>query len=58
MFANAGQDCCARSRVLVQRSVMDEFVDAMVERTRALRVGDPTDPETEIGPMIVPQSYC
>ncbi len=52
VFANAGQDCCARSRVLVQRSVMDEFVDAMVERTRALRVGDPTDPETEIGPMI------
>lgn len=52
VFANAGQDCCARSRVLVQRSVMDEFTDAMVERTRALRVGDPTDPETEIGPMI------
>ena len=52
VFANAGLDCCARSRVLVQRSVMDEFTDAMVERTRALRVGDPTDPETEIGPMI------
>ena len=52
VFANAGQDCCARSRVLVQQSVIDEFTDAMVERTRALRVGDPTDPETEIGPMI------
>ena len=52
VFANAGQDCCARSRVLVQHSVMAEFTDAMVERTRALRVGDPTDPETEIGPMI------
>ena len=52
VFANAGQDCCARSRVLVQRSVLGEFTDALVERTKALRVGDPTDPETEIGPMI------
>jgi betaine-aldehyde dehydrogenase len=52
VFNNAGQDCCARSRAFVQRSVHDEFVERFVARTRQLRVGDPLDPQTEIGPMI------
>jgi acyl-CoA reductase-like NAD-dependent aldehyde dehydrogenase len=52
VFANAGQDCCARSRLLVQRSVYDRVVAAVAERTGRLVVGDPTDEATEIGPMI------
>jgi acyl-CoA reductase-like NAD-dependent aldehyde dehydrogenase len=52
VFANAGQDCCARSRLLVQRSVYDEVVAKVAERTQRLVVGDPTDESTEIGPMI------
>jgi betaine-aldehyde dehydrogenase len=51
-FGNAGQDCCARSRVLVERTVYDEIVERFVERTRALRAGDPLDPKTEIGSLI------
>lgn len=52
VFANAGQDCCARSRVLVQRSVYDRVVADLAERTGRLVVGDPGDEATEIGPMI------
>ena len=52
VFANAGQDCCARSRLLVERSVYDRVVAGVAERTRQLRVGDPLDETTEIGPMI------
>ncbi len=52
VFANAGQDCCARSRLLVERSVYDRVVAGVAERTRQLRVGDPRDETTEIGPMI------
>jgi len=52
VFANAGQDCCARSRVLVERSVYDRVVAAVAERTGQLVVGDPTDEATEVGPMI------
>ncbi|MBS1837649.1 MAG: aldehyde dehydrogenase [Actinobacteria bacterium] len=52
VFANAGQDCCARSRVLVERSVYDDVVAGLVERTGRLVVGDPGDEATEIGPMI------
>ena len=52
VFANAGQDCCARSRLLVERSVYDEVVARVAARTEQLRVGDPTDESTEIGPMI------
>ena len=52
VFANAGQDCCARSRLLVERSVYDDVVARVAERTTQLRVGDPTDESTEIGPMI------
>jgi betaine-aldehyde dehydrogenase len=52
VFANAGQDCCARSRILVQRSAYDEFMALLTGHVEALRVGDPLDPETEIGPLI------
>ena len=52
VFDNAGQDCCARSRILVQQSVYDRFLDFLVEATRAVRVGDPSDERTEMGPLI------
>jgi acyl-CoA reductase-like NAD-dependent aldehyde dehydrogenase len=52
VFDNTGQDCCARSRILVERSVYDEFVDRMAKRTAELRVGAPLEDSTEIGPMI------
>ena len=52
VFGNAGQDCCARSRILVERSAYDDFLDKLVEATRGVRVGDPEDPATEMGPLI------
>jgi acyl-CoA reductase-like NAD-dependent aldehyde dehydrogenase len=52
VFGNCGQDCCARSRVLVERVVYDDFVTAMAKRTEQLKVGQPLDESTEIGPMI------
>jgi acyl-CoA reductase-like NAD-dependent aldehyde dehydrogenase len=52
VFDNAGQDCCARSRILVQKSVYDRFLDQLVEATRGVRVGDPADEATEMGPLI------
>ncbi len=52
VFGNAGQDCCARSRILVQRSVYGEFVAAFTEATERVAVGDPLDDTTEMGPMI------
>lgn len=54
VFANAGQDCCARTRVFVQRSVLDEFSARFVDATQRMRVGDPMAPETEIGSMVSP----
>ncbi len=52
VFANAGQDCCARSRILVERSALDQFIELLEPHVRGLRVGDPLDPETEVGPLI------
>jgi acyl-CoA reductase-like NAD-dependent aldehyde dehydrogenase len=52
VFDNAGQDCCARSRILVQRSVYDRFLESLIEATRRVRVGDPSLEETEMGPLI------
>jgi len=52
VFDNAGQDCCARSRILVERSAYDEFLERLVDATRSLRVGDPADEATEMGPLI------
>jgi acyl-CoA reductase-like NAD-dependent aldehyde dehydrogenase len=52
VFDNAGQDCCARSRILIERSAYDHFSELLVEATRRLRVGDPEDDATEMGPLI------
>ncbi|MET0451782.1 MAG: aldehyde dehydrogenase [Mycobacterium sp.] len=51
-FVAAGQSCVAGSRFLVQRGVYDAFVAALSARARAIRVGDPIQPETQIGPLI------
>jgi len=52
VFGNAGQDCCARSRILVERSALDRFMQALEKAIQALRVGDPLDDRTEMGPLI------
>jgi betaine-aldehyde dehydrogenase len=52
VFGNAGQDCCARSRILVQRSALDQFMALFEDAVEAIRVGDPLDPETQMGPLI------
>jgi acyl-CoA reductase-like NAD-dependent aldehyde dehydrogenase len=52
VFGNSGQDCCARSRILVERSALDEFMALMSEVVRSLKVGDPLDESTEMGPLI------
>jgi acyl-CoA reductase-like NAD-dependent aldehyde dehydrogenase len=52
VFGNAGQDCCARSRILVERSALDRFMQAFEKAVQALRVGDPLNDETEMGPLV------
>jgi len=52
VFDNAGQDCCARSRILVERSAYDRFLELLVAATRRVKVGDPADDATEMGPLI------
>ncbi len=52
VFANAGQDCCARSRVLVQRTVLDRFLDLLTDAVARWTVGDPTDPSVQMGPLV------
>jgi betaine-aldehyde dehydrogenase len=52
VFDNAGQDCCARSRILVEHTAYDRFLELLVEATRGVRVGDPSDEATEMGPLI------
>jgi betaine-aldehyde dehydrogenase len=52
VFDNAGQDCCARSRILVEASVYDRFADLLVDATRGVKVGDPEDDATEMGPLV------
>jgi acyl-CoA reductase-like NAD-dependent aldehyde dehydrogenase len=51
-FDNAGQDCCARSRQFVQRPLYDEFVERFAKRAETVRLGQPLDEETEMGPLI------
>ena len=55
VFDNAGQDCCARSRILVERSAYDRFAELLIEATRNVKVGDPSDEATEMGPLISAQ---
>ena len=52
VFGNAGQDCCARSRILVQRDAMDRFTELLDAAVREVRVGDPLDESTQMGPLI------
>jgi acyl-CoA reductase-like NAD-dependent aldehyde dehydrogenase len=52
VFDNAGQDCCARSRILVERRAYDRFMELLEPAVKSVRVGDPGDPETEMGPLI------
>ncbi|MFL5954549.1 MAG: aldehyde dehydrogenase family protein [Gaiellaceae bacterium] len=55
VFDNAGQDCCARSRILVEKSAYDQFAQLLVDATRKVKVGDPSLDDTEMGPLISQQ---
>ena len=52
VFGNAGQDCCARSRAFVHRSIAEEFDQRVAAGSKQLKVGDPLDAGTEVGPLI------
>ena len=52
VFANTGQDCCARSRMFVEQPVFDMFVELFVAATQKLRVGDPSKDDTQLGPLV------
>ena len=52
VFGNAGQDCCARSRILVERSVYERFAGLLTDATRKFRVGDPEADGTDMGPLV------
>jgi acyl-CoA reductase-like NAD-dependent aldehyde dehydrogenase len=52
VFENAGQDCCARSRILVESSVYDRFMEGLEKSVKAYKVGEPTDEATEMGPLV------
>ncbi|MFM7101558.1 MAG: aldehyde dehydrogenase family protein [Verrucomicrobiota bacterium] len=52
VFANTGQDCCARSRVYVEQSVFEPFVERFVAATRRIVTGDPARTETQLGPLV------
>ena len=52
VFENAGQDCCARSRILVERSVYDRFLELLEPAVKGVVVGDPTAEATEMGPLV------
>ncbi|MBW3604766.1 MAG: aldehyde dehydrogenase family protein [Actinobacteria bacterium] len=52
VFGNAGQDCCARSRIIVADEVHDAFVEALVAAAEDFRVGDPADEDTQMGPLV------
>ena len=52
VFDNAGQDCCARSRIMVERPALDDFLAALKETVEAMKVGDPLDDTTVMGPLI------
>jgi acyl-CoA reductase-like NAD-dependent aldehyde dehydrogenase len=52
VFGNSGQDCCARSRIMVERPALDDFMSALEPAVQGLSVGDPLDDETQMGPLI------
>ncbi len=51
-YANSGQDCCARGRILVHESIAEQFIGALVENAKNLKIGDPLDPTVEMGPLV------
>jgi acyl-CoA reductase-like NAD-dependent aldehyde dehydrogenase len=55
VFDNSGQDCCARSRVLVEQSVFDQFLEQFIAASDAFTVGDPLSPGTAMGPLVTEQ---
>jgi (Z)-2-((N-methylformamido)methylene)-5-hydroxybutyrolactone dehydrogenase len=57
IFAAAGQTCIAGSRLLVQESVYDRVLDGLLEKTKSVRLGDPRDPKTEMGPLANPPQF-
>ncbi|HEY6508499.1 MAG TPA: aldehyde dehydrogenase family protein [Vicinamibacterales bacterium] len=57
-FACAGQWCTSTSRLLLQRGIHDAFLEALVERCRAMRVGDPLDEQTDMGPVAGPHQFA
>ncbi|WP_022882275.1 aldehyde dehydrogenase family protein [Gryllotalpicola ginsengisoli] len=57
VFDNAGQDCCARSRILVERSVYERFMELLEPAVAGVRVGDPADAGTEMGPLVSRQHF-
>jgi acyl-CoA reductase-like NAD-dependent aldehyde dehydrogenase len=52
VFGNAGQDCCARSRILVEQSAYERFLELLIDATKGINVGDPESPDTEMGPLV------
>src|SRR5258708_26002331 len=54
IFFNSGQVCSAGSRILVHAAIYDEVVERLIERARAVRIGDPRDPSTTMGPLVSP----
>ncbi len=52
VFGNSGQDCCARSRILVEDSVKEVFIELLVNATKSIKVGDPTDISNQLGPVV------
>ncbi|HET6605187.1 MAG TPA: aldehyde dehydrogenase, partial [Rhodopila sp.] len=57
IFAASGQTCIAGSRLLVQRSIHNEFVDKLVTFAKTARMGDPSNPDTQVGPVTTPPQY-
>jgi len=57
VFGNAGQDCCARSRILIERPVYERFLEMLVDATKAVTVGNPEDDATEMGPLISAEQH-
>ncbi|RJL32398.1 aldehyde dehydrogenase family protein [Bailinhaonella thermotolerans] len=58
VFDNAGQDCCARSRILVQRDAHDRFMELLEPAVKAFRVGDPTADTSDMGPLISAEHHA
>lgn len=52
VFDNAGQDCCARARILVERPALERFMELLEPHVTSIRTGDPLDPDTQMGPLI------